>query len=374
MPKQSPNVVIVGAGIIGAASAYYLAKAGSKVAVLDESNSRNSATLASFGWINSHNPDNANYFRLRMESQKLWRALSADYPDLPIQFPGSIDWDMDASSIDAEFNKYRQLDYECELVGRSQIENLSPHLKSPPELAIHKFDEGTADPQRIARAFIVLAKEHGAKFHDNTKVQAVEIGTNDKWKVLATEETFRADALLLCAGIKTPTLLRELGIRLPTDNKHGLLVSTSPLDIRIDKIISAPDFHFWQRTDGTLLAGRNQAGDMDSQSTDALLSSLTEKLSRYVPNGSKLEFDKVIKGTRPVPLDGMPVVGQIPMLGNLYVAMMHSGITLAPLIGSSLAFEIMSQSPNENLKPFCISRFNQHEKQSALGAKREMSA
>ena len=374
MPKQGPNVVVIGAGIIGAATAFYLAKAGLNVTIIDESLPENPATPASFGWINSHNPHNADYFLLRMKSMGLWHGLGKEYSNLPVSFPGSIDWDMDSSSIESTYNKYRSLGYECELVDRNQISRLCPNLGSPPELAIHNLHEGVADPQAIAQAFAKLAKVHGAKFVCNAKVKTIKPVAGNNWSVGSTEDTFLANRLLICAGIFTSGLLKKIDIQLPTDNKPGLLISTIPLDVRIEKIVSSPDFHFWQKNDGSLLAGRNQAGEMGTNGKEAILDSISKKLSEFVPKGDKLQVTNVIEGTRPVPSDGFPVIGQVPTRTNLFVAMMHSGVTLAPLVGSSLASEIATGYVNKNLKQFNISRFDQNAQISAPDANDQVPA
>jgi glycine/D-amino acid oxidase-like deaminating enzyme len=66
----------------------------------------------------------------------------------------------------------------------------------------------------------------------------------------------------------------------------------------------------------------------------------------------ELRADKVMIGKRLVPLDGLPVIGEPSVLGGLYIAMMHSGITLAPLVGRLVADEIISHSETDLLAPY----------------------
>ena len=70
-----------------------------------------------------------------------------------------------------------------------------------------------------------------------------------------------------------------------------------------------------------------------------------------------LEFEAFTVGTRPVPIDGLPVIGRAPGISGLYITVMHSGITLAPLVGRLGAADILSGCASDELKDYRLERF-----------------
>ena len=118
------------------------------------------------------------------------------------------------------------------------------------------------------------------------------------------------------------------------------------------------DVHFKQNVDGTLTVGEIFSGDFD-ENTFALdlasdvLSRISKKIdftTNFIPTNIKI-------GTRPVPIDGFPVVGNIEAHKGVFVAVMHSGVTLAPLIGQLLASEMLKSLKSPLLETFRPSRF-----------------
>ena len=78
-----------------------------------------------------------------------------------------------------------------------------------------------------------------------------------------------------------------------------------------------------------------------------------------VRGGSELIFDFHSLGHRPMPVDGFPAVGRVPGIAGLYVAVMHSGITLAPAVGRFVAEEILAGRRASLLAPYGLERFTQ---------------
>ena len=118
------------------------------------------------------------------------------------------------------------------------------------------------------------------------------------------------------------------------------------------------DVHFKQNADGTLTAGEIYSGDFD-ENTFALdlASDVLSRVSRKLDLSTNLIQTNIKIGVRPVPIDGFPVVGSIEGYQGVFVAVMHSGVTLAPLIGQLLAAEMLTTSKSPLLESFRPSRF-----------------
>ncbi len=118
------------------------------------------------------------------------------------------------------------------------------------------------------------------------------------------------------------------------------------------------DVHFKQNTDGTLTAGEIFSGDLDKNIVALdLASDVLARISKKVDFNTSLIPANIKIGTRPVPIDGFPVVGNIEEYKGMFVAVMHSGVTLAPLIGQLLATEMLETSKSPLLEAFRPSRF-----------------
>jgi glycine/D-amino acid oxidase-like deaminating enzyme len=73
---------------------------------------------------------------------------------------------------------------------------------------------------------------------------------------------------------------------------------------------------------------------------------------RYLPDLTRVKFEDIVIGWRPMPLDGFPVIGASPARRDVYLAVMHSGVTLAPVVGQLAASELLDGALAEPLKDF----------------------
>lgn len=355
MSKQT--VGIIGAGIIGSAIAHTLSERGVHATIFDGSAQIPGATKNSFGWINAHNHKNPHHFKLRLESMELWRGYKRKYSHAPVRTISTLDWDIPSDEIDEYAKAYNELGYESEVVGHKQILGLVPNLKASVDQAILCKKDAVAMPELIAEHFLEQAISAGAQVRYDQRASNL-ITRGDKVIGLKTDEAHYFDEIVVAAGCGSRELLQELSIALPMNNRPGLLFSTTPHKMLIDVVISAPDLHFWQKDDGRLLIGENQAGDTKSNQDEAMKMDILQRLTSFMECPADLEIETCIKGVRPQPEDGMPVMGRVSPFENLHIAVMHSGITLAPIVAKLLAENILYQKGNRMLDPYRLGRFD----------------
>jgi glycine/D-amino acid oxidase-like deaminating enzyme len=96
------------------------------------------------------------------------------------------------------------------------------------------------------------------------------------------------------------------------------------------------------------------APDDEAAAAEALLASVRGLLA----NGDDIRVDRHTLGLRPVPADGLPIIGPVAQAPGLYVTVMHSGVTLAALVGRLGAEEILSARPVDILAPYRLDRFD----------------
>ncbi|MEM7216284.1 MAG: FAD-dependent oxidoreductase [Pseudomonadota bacterium] len=353
------KVAIVGGGIIGAAIAHELSRQNADVTLFDAGRKVAQATLGSFGWINAHNHHNEHHFRLRLESIHCWQELARQHRDIPVRFIPAIDWDMPTNEMADTVSAYNRLGYESAMLSLSDLKERFPNLSPGTDYAIVCPGDAVAVPEKIGEFFATQARNLGAKVIDDCEVSQLIPEDNSITGVVLNDQTHEFDAFVIAAGCGSTDILNPLGIELPMDNRSGLLVRTNSQPKLIDAIVSAPEAHFWQMEDGTILAGENQAGETEAEDIEAFSHSLIAKLKRLLPGTNNLCVENHSLGIRPQPLDGMPVMGATPQYSNLHLAVMHSGITLAPVVAKMISDEIMYDANEHLFAPYRLNRFEQ---------------
>jgi glycine/D-amino acid oxidase-like deaminating enzyme len=139
----------------------------------------------------------------------------------------------------------------------------------------------------------------------------------------------------------------------------------------INKIIVGPGIHIHQQNDGRLVIGEQDGAPENhkirlegypSKFPSSIIAKqhinkILYKAKSFIKNIDDVEVESVEIGWRPLPLDGLPIVGFIDSKKDTYVASMHSGISLGPIVGKIVAHEITENIYNNLLKEFRPSRF-----------------
>lgn len=178
---------------------------------------------------------------------------------------------------------------------------------------------------------------------------------------LDSGEELVADQVVLASGIGTPALLASLGLDLPMLPRPGLIVKTTALPPVCPLILATPTQEVRQDAAGHLIAPTSASHQGDSAtmlgSFPALVSATLGRLRLLFP-GHEMGFGGQAMASRPVPGDGLPVAGQCARLPGQWLAVMHSGATLAPLVADLLAAEMGGGAESGLLTPFRPARFD----------------
>ena len=334
---MSHPIVVVGAGIVGAAIAWNLARRGEKVLIIDQSGIGKGATGRSFGWINANFAETPDYFALRSAAIDAHHEMEAALGPVDTRWCGCLWWEDEGAAFEPHVEELAAFGYEAGVVGAAEIAALAPALASPPERAIHVAREGGGDGEVIAARLMGAAVELGAQIWIGPKAESLLRENGRVTGLLTDHGPVLASQVIVAAGVGAASLAD-----LPMANKPGLILRTRPLAPVVSPIIMAPDVHFRQDSEGRIVAGEVFSGDGPGQASitrdpAGMANELMGRIRAHLP-GHKIEIERVTLGQRPVPRDGFPAVGEMEQ--GLYIASMHSGITLAPLVGALAAMEI----------------------------------
>jgi glycine/D-amino acid oxidase-like deaminating enzyme len=350
------QVVVIGAGIIGASIAWHLTRAGARVTVVSESGAGGVATPNSFAWINASWGNPEIYFRLRMRAMAEWKRLANDVPGLPLAWCGGLCFDLPPDRLEAYAAQHSSWGYGIERVDRQQAAQIEPNLVDPPGFAVYVADEGVAEPVATAKALLTHAEQGGARVTVGA-VERLALSNGKVTGVVVSGETIGADEVVVAAGTGAPAIAATAGVRLPLDTPPGLIVHSRPYRKLLNGLVHAEKLHMRQTAEGRIIAGSDFAGGDPGGNPQATARELFAVTKAALRGADRLELDFHTVGYRPTPADGFPIISRADGIGGLYIAVMHSGITLAPAVGLFATREILDGERDTLLAPYGLERF-----------------
>jgi glycine/D-amino acid oxidase-like deaminating enzyme len=336
--KLPMHVVVVGAGVLGASAAYYLAVAGHRVTLL-ERNDRPAAgvTARGFGWINliHVDPDDEASFQLRVAALEELQRLRME---LPAAFAGArrgaILWKSTESATTDLANSLSAAGVGLEVIDRSTFVGLEPNLVEYPSVAIHAADDLALDPVFLTAKLVEAAVSRGATLLCSTSVQRLRL-SGDRLVGLEVDSGFiAADCVVLAAGPQTDELLEPLGMSLGVTVSPAILLRYRAPTVKISRILEGPKLEVRPSANGTLTAAEGWPSDGDTGTVARQVQTAIEELFGAAGN---VEWLGTLVGQRPTFEDGLPRFGGVAGVKGCHVSVGHPGIILAPLLGRKIA-------------------------------------
>jgi glycine/D-amino acid oxidase-like deaminating enzyme len=319
------------------------------VTVFEATQPASAATGRSFGWINASFYANPAHHRLRVASMQAWRRQQTALPDPAPNWQGCLWWEDQGEAMARMADDLTALGYPVDHLSGAEVAALEPQLPHPPAGALRFPTEGAVEPAAMTRALLAAS---GAKLLSGLFVKSLIETSGQITGVRTAIGPFKADHVILATGTATPDLLAPLGLHLPMLTRPGVLLHSKPVPWRLNHIIVTPDQEIRQDAAGHILApavANHQADTADSvPDPHALIDATLHRLADLF--GAHLEMDRYVIGYRPVPADGLPVVGTVQ--AGLSIAVMHSGITLAAGIAEALSAELTAQGESHLLADF----------------------
>jgi glycine/D-amino acid oxidase-like deaminating enzyme len=358
------RVVIAGGGIIGANLAYRFARRGAAVTLLERKQPGSGATANSFAWINStFSKQPFAYFQLNRLGIEAWQQLDRELPaELPIRWGGSVEWYGDAKRA-AEFREaikhHQAWAYPVHTIDERALRALEPRIDpGRVEAAAHAEAEGSVDPVQATEILIRRAQREGARIVFPAEVTGLDERGGRLRAVRTTTGNVEADMLIIACGTDTPRIAAMAGVRVPLKDSPGVLVHTPPQARVLERVVLSPIAHMKQKPDGRIVTGAGFGGSPTTDAGREAAERFLKTASQVLPHLASAGVEKVTLGWRPLPQDEFPIIGFAPSRRDVYITVMHSGVTLSPLVAHLAAMEILDGVDAEPLATYRPARFN----------------
>jgi glycine/D-amino acid oxidase-like deaminating enzyme len=221
----------------------------------------------------------------------------------------------------------------------------------------HATSEAHVDPVLATEVLLARAAAFGARIEHPCEITGLDRPQGRLRAVRTTKGDVEADVLVVACGTDTTAVAKMAGVAVPLKPSPGVLVHTTPQPRLIDRVVLAPVAHMKQKPDGRVVTGVGFGGTATTDDSREAGAAFLKTAAAVLPQLRDAELDTVTLGWRPLPADGFPIVGFAENSRDVYITVMHSGVTLSPLIGRLAAVEILDGVRAEPLEPYRLARF-----------------
>ena len=366
------HVVVIGAGIVGASIAFHLSLRNVRVTILEALEPGTVCSGHSFAWINSFEKEPATYHDLNRRSIDMWDRFARRLGvDVGLRWGGRLTWEtteQGARSLRERVGLLQARGYPSRIIDVEELNRLEPDLCPGKVTAVALNDiDGQVDPPKVVRACLQQAGANSATTHVDTPVTGLTLDGGRVRAVVTPLEEIECDAVVIAAGVGTTDLAAAAGVHVPQIESPGVVVRTRPVR-RMLQTVSVlyapaidsdhPEIHLRQGTDGSLMIGEGTQESLSRNDSQEHADDLLGRAAHFLPRLAGTDAIPVPVGYRPMPADGLPVLGFAGAVPNLYIAVMHSGVTLAALVGETAALEIADGARVEILDRYRPERFS----------------
>jgi glycine/D-amino acid oxidase-like deaminating enzyme len=343
--NSSFDIIIVGAGMVGAACAAACARGGLKVLVLERGHVGGGATAAGMGHIVVMDDSEAQ-FAMTAYSRSLWQELRPQLPD-NVEFDacGTL-WvaadDEELVEVRRKEKFYSGRGVRVEVLDAKGVAQAEPNLRPGLAGGLRVVDDAVLYPPCAARFFIEQARRHGAEFRGGVEVAALlpEGGVQ-----LADGSRISAGRSVNAAGSCSP----KLSPGLPVRKRKGHLVITDRCPgyvhhqiVELGYLKSAHSvssdsvaFNIQPRKTGQVLIGSSRQFDAEDTAVDQqILDRMLRRAAEYLPSLGKLSATRVWTGHRPATPDKLPLIGPRLASDRIWLATGHEGLGITTSTGT----------------------------------------
>ena len=361
---STPDILVIGGGLIGLAAAYFASLRGAKVQLIESGRFAGGASGASAGGV-FPNVDAlrypAAYQALAHLSRDLWGRLSVR--------PGfEFDWRVagvllvDSTHLQPSATEFvaRQLEqgYSAQAVDGGQIALLEPHLKPGIASGAYYPSEAHLHPVKAALSLARAARRLDCRLTTGIHVLSAEIANHRLTAVQTSAGRISASHVIVATGWDASWLADLVPKPLPLHPVSGQLLASDPLPQLLGRPVLG-QYLIFQLRSGEIVTGGDEVPGTRAAPDPRITAEIIAAACEFIPALRDVAFPHAWCGLRPATPDGLPIIDRLPVADNLYLASGHfkKGVLLAPATGKLLTDWILDGTRPDELAFFSLARF-----------------
>lgn len=254
----------------------------------------------------------------------------------------------------------RDRDVVVDELDEAGLKKLMPQLTGRYEVGLYLPEQGyVANPERLTKALAAQFQRDGGWVLQR-EVRDIEMGPDGPRALLTNNGTIPVETLVICAGSHSNEFSRKLGDRLPLEAERGYHVTYSDPRLTLPMPVFMPEYKFFitPMEMGLRIAGQTEFAGIDAEPNYSRADILAKHMQRIFPDISTADMTKWM-GRRPSMPDSLPVIGRSTKFANAYYAFGHGHVGLcsgAPT-GRIVADLIAGRKPSVDVTPYRPDRF-----------------
>ncbi|MCM3126701.1 MULTISPECIES: FAD-dependent oxidoreductase [unclassified Paenibacillus] len=350
--SRRSEFIVVGGGIIGSAIAYYLARDGKDVLLLEGERIASGASGAAAGMLAPH-LESFSTPALKNLAERSLELIRSLVDDLSISTP------IDVALCSAGFvSPFKDLPKKSMNIGqqeywnRSRLRSEIPAICDQAECAYYYPDQLQLLPGQLNRALIDAARAKGARYLEQQPVVSLDIQCGTVRGVETLTDSYSCNNVIIASGLGQGMgdVLSNLGINLPTVPVKGEIIAVSLPEIRLDYTIYTHDVYLVPKPGGEIWIGATSIPfNHDKRVSIKGMLRLLHEGSMWIPQLEHAAYTRSWAGLRPQTIDGLPYIGQYKGVTGLYIAAGHyrNGILLSAVTGEIISRLVAGESEEE---------------------------
>ena len=413
---STPDVLVIGGGVIGVCSAYYLAQRGLEVALIEKDEIASGCSYGNGGLIvPSHamplaSPgalgnglrwmlDSASPFYIKprldmalihwlitfalasrpsnmLRSLPILRDLLFASRSLYDELAQSAGFDFGFSGRGSllvclshhafehekeETHLFERFEIPFQVLSQDEVHALEPALSPQVIGGIYYPRDGHIDPARFVIGLAEKAEDLGAQVWTKTEALKLDMSQGRITTVHTTRGVFHPKQIVLATGSWSPGIARSLKLRIPIQAAKGYSVTLENPAVtpKLPLLFSEASVVVNPLGDSLRIAGTLELAGMDFSFNSRRIEAIKKASRAYLPGLEEAKLIEIWRGLRPCTPDGLPIIGHSKDFSNLIIAAGHAmlGMSLGPITGKLVSQLVLGEKTDLNLAPLAASRF-----------------